>query len=111
MSVGIAKVRFTELNVPIPGFDCVLSDLQDSRTAGSLLLGPDGEIIQLSLFENGQGQPQGDSDIQEQGKLSLLRCEMSRLGLIINNTLVWTLSSAGFDNRRREVTLDHCPAA
>lgn len=45
----------------------VLSDLQNDKSVGSLILGPDGEIIQLSLHDNSQEPPQGDSDTQQQG--------------------------------------------
>lgn len=49
---------------------CVLSDLQNGRSVGSLILGPDGEIIQLSLYANNQDPSQADGDTHEQGMLS-----------------------------------------
>lgn len=39
--------------------------LQDGKSVGSLILGPDGEIIQLSLFVNSQDR--SNSDPHEQG--------------------------------------------
>lgn len=39
--------------------------LQDGKSVGSLILGPDGEIIQLSLFVNSQDR--SNSDTHEQG--------------------------------------------
>ncbi|KAG7240425.1 hypothetical protein INR49_026996 [Caranx melampygus] len=39
-----------------------LRDLQNSESVGSLILGPDGEIIQLSLFDSLQDASQGDDD-------------------------------------------------
>lgn len=39
--------------------------LQDGKSVGSLILGPDGEIIQLSLFVNSQDG--ASSDTHEEG--------------------------------------------
>lgn len=39
--------------------------LQDGKSVGTLILGPDGEIIQLSLFVNSQDR--SNSDTHEQG--------------------------------------------
>lgn len=47
----------------------VLSDLQDGKSVGSLILGPDGEIIQLSLYDNSQDPSQGDDGTQQQGTI------------------------------------------
>lgn len=49
---------------------CVLSDLKDGKSVGSLILGPDGEIIQLSLYDNSQDSSHDRGDTQEQGTLN-----------------------------------------
>lgn len=47
-------------------------DLQNSKPVGCLILGPDGEIIQLSLYDNNQERGQGDNDMpQQQGGTQL----------------------------------------
>lgn len=38
----------------------MLSDLQNDRAAGSLILGPDGEVIHLSLYDKGQDPSQDE---------------------------------------------------
>ncbi|XP_070832566.1 uncharacterized protein KIAA2012 [Chaetodon trifascialis] len=43
-----------------------LRDLQNGKSVGSLILGPDGEIIQLSVYHNSQEPSQGDGGRQEQ---------------------------------------------
>ncbi|XP_076603538.1 uncharacterized protein KIAA2012 homolog [Chaetodon auriga] len=43
-----------------------LRDLQNGKSVGSLILGPDGEIIQLSVYHGSQEPFQGDSGRQEQ---------------------------------------------
>lgn len=55
---------------PVPQSCGVLSDLQNGKSVGSLILGPDGEIIQLSLYDRSQDLSQGDGDTQQQGTLS-----------------------------------------
>lgn len=42
----------SELNQQFRDDGVVSSDLQNDRAVGSLILGPDGEIIQLSLFDS-----------------------------------------------------------
>lgn len=58
------------VHVSVPQGCCVLSDLQNAKSVGSLILGPDGEIIQLSLYDRSQDTSQGDGDTQEQGTLN-----------------------------------------
>ncbi|XP_031729885.1 uncharacterized protein KIAA2012 homolog isoform X2 [Anarrhichthys ocellatus] len=43
-----------------------LRDLQNDKSVGSLILGPDGEIIQLSLYDNSQDTSHTDGDTREQ---------------------------------------------
>ncbi|XP_071338689.1 uncharacterized protein KIAA2012 homolog isoform X8 [Trachinotus anak] len=59
-----------------------LRDLQNGKSVGSLLLGPDGEIIQLSLYDNSQGPSQGDDDAQQQA-LQVLSSEGETLPWVI----------------------------
>ncbi|XP_027145430.1 uncharacterized protein KIAA2012 homolog isoform X3 [Larimichthys crocea] len=59
-----------------------LRDLQNDKSVGSLILGPDGEIIQLSLHDNSQEPPQGDSDTQQQA-LQVLSAEGEKLPWVI----------------------------
>ncbi|XP_044222157.1 glutamic acid-rich protein-like [Thunnus albacares] len=59
-----------------------LRDLQNGRSVGSLILGPDGEIIQLSLYDNNQDSSQGDDDKQEQA-LQVLSAEGEKLPWVI----------------------------
>ncbi|KAK1903197.1 putative protein KIAA2012 like [Dissostichus eleginoides] len=54
-----------------------LRDLQNGKPVGSLLLGPDGEIIQLSLYNDNH-----DHDTQEQA-LQVLSAEGEKLPLVI----------------------------
>ncbi|TKS67796.1 hypothetical protein D9C73_000880 [Collichthys lucidus] len=59
-----------------------LRDLQNDKSVGSLILGPDGEIIQLSLYDNSQKPPQVDSDTQQQA-LQVLSSEGEKLPWVI----------------------------
>ncbi|XP_044073655.1 uncharacterized protein KIAA2012-like isoform X2 [Siniperca chuatsi] len=59
-----------------------LRDLQNGKSVGSLILGPDGEIIQLSLYDNSQDPSQGDGDTQEQA-LQVLSAEGEKLPWVI----------------------------
>ncbi|XP_010777000.1 uncharacterized protein KIAA2012 homolog isoform X2 [Notothenia coriiceps] len=54
-----------------------LRDLQNGKPVGSLILGPDGEIIQLSLYNHNH-----DHDTQEQA-LQVLSAEGEKLPLVI----------------------------
>ncbi|XP_033984831.1 uncharacterized protein KIAA2012 [Trematomus bernacchii] len=54
-----------------------LRDLQNGKPVGSLILGPDGEIIQLSLYNDNH-----DHDTQEQA-LQVLSAEGEKLPLVI----------------------------
>ncbi|XP_049904890.1 uncharacterized protein LOC126393077 [Epinephelus moara] len=59
-----------------------LRDLQNGRPVGSLILGPDGEIIQLSLYDNSQDPSQGDDDTRGQA-LQVLSAEGEELPWVI----------------------------
>ncbi len=56
-----------------------LSDLQNGKCVGCLILGPDGEIIQLSMYDKSKDQDQdpsqGDGDTSNKGKLDEPWCE------------------------------------
>ncbi|XP_030283268.1 uncharacterized protein KIAA2012 homolog isoform X3 [Sparus aurata] len=59
-----------------------LRDLQNGKSVGSLILGPDGEIIQLSLYDSSHNPPQGACDTQEQA-LQVLSAEGETLPWVI----------------------------
>ncbi|XP_067373479.1 uncharacterized protein KIAA2012 homolog [Channa argus] len=59
-----------------------LRDLQNKKSAGSLILGPDGEIIQLSLYDSSQDPSQGDGDTQQKA-LQVLSTEGEELPWVI----------------------------
>ncbi|GAA6219138.1 uncharacterized protein LOC108872809 [Lates japonicus] len=59
-----------------------LRDLQNGESVGSLILGPDGEIIQLSLYNNSQDPSQGDDGTQQQA-LQVLSTEGEKLPWVI----------------------------
>ncbi|XP_045910523.1 uncharacterized protein KIAA2012 homolog [Micropterus dolomieu] len=58
-----------------------LTDLQNGKSVGSLILGPDGEIIQVSLYDNSQYPSQGDGDTQQ--ALQVLSAEGEKLPWVI----------------------------
>ncbi|XP_042349976.1 uncharacterized protein LOC121948641 [Plectropomus leopardus] len=59
-----------------------LRDLQNGNSVGSLILGPDGQIIQLSLYDSSQDASHGDGDTQEQA-LQVLSAEGEELPWVI----------------------------
>ncbi|XP_039674740.1 uncharacterized protein LOC120570452 isoform X1 [Perca fluviatilis] len=59
-----------------------LRDLQNGKSVGSLILGPDGEIIQLSLYDNSQDPSHTDGDTQERA-LQVLSAEGEKLPWVI----------------------------
>ncbi|XP_032371282.1 uncharacterized protein KIAA2012 homolog [Etheostoma spectabile] len=59
-----------------------LRDLQNDKSVGSLILGPDGEIIQLSLYDNSQHPSHADGDTQERA-LQVLSSEGEKLPWVI----------------------------
>ncbi|TDH06539.1 hypothetical protein EPR50_G00114490 [Perca flavescens] len=59
-----------------------LRDLQNGNSVGSLILGPDGEIIQLSLYDNSQDPSHADGDTQEKA-LQVLSAEGEKLPWVI----------------------------
>ncbi|XP_034742133.1 uncharacterized protein KIAA2012 [Etheostoma cragini] len=59
-----------------------LRDLQNGKSVGSLILGPDGEIIQLSLYDNSQHPSHADGDTQERA-LEVLSSEGEKLPWVI----------------------------
>lgn len=84
--------------------------MQDGKCVGSLIIGPDGEIIHLSLYDNSQDQRQSDGDEEERGGSAAGRLSGECLGLAENSPCL-TLSSPGCVCGRGEVALGHCPAA
>lgn len=55
-------------------------DLQNGKAAGCLILGPDGEIIQLSLYGSREDQAKpADVDTQHKGAIIPDRVEGNRL--------------------------------
>ncbi|XP_024919837.1 uncharacterized protein KIAA2012 homolog isoform X2 [Cynoglossus semilaevis] len=60
-----------------------LRDLQNSKPVGCLILGPDGEIIQLSLYDNNQERGQGDNDMPQQQALQVLSPEGETLPWVV----------------------------
>ncbi|XP_026150741.1 uncharacterized protein LOC113123131 [Mastacembelus armatus] len=59
-----------------------LRDFQNGKSVGSLILGPDGEIIQLSLYSNSQDPLQGDGGTQQQA-LQVVSTEGEELPWVI----------------------------
>ncbi|XP_041662297.1 uncharacterized protein KIAA2012 [Cheilinus undulatus] len=59
-----------------------LRDLQNGKPVGCLIVGPDGEILQLSLYENSQDTNSGDGDTQEKA-LQVLSPEGERLPWVV----------------------------
>ncbi|XP_035459670.2 uncharacterized protein LOC118282571 isoform X2 [Scophthalmus maximus] len=59
-----------------------LRDLQNGRSVGSLILGPDGEIIQLSLYDSSRDPSQGD-DVTQRQALQVLSTEGETLPWVI----------------------------
>ncbi|XP_056244505.1 uncharacterized protein KIAA2012 isoform X2 [Seriola aureovittata] len=59
-----------------------LRDLQNGKSVGSLILGPDGEIIQLSLHDNNQETSRGDDGTRQQA-LQVLSTEGETLPWVI----------------------------
>nr|XP_046260648.1 uncharacterized protein KIAA2012 [Scatophagus argus] len=60
-----------------------LRDLQNGKSVGCLILGPDGEIIQLSLCENSQDPSQGDDGDTKEQALQVLSPEGEELPWVI----------------------------
>ncbi|XP_036965855.1 uncharacterized protein KIAA2012 homolog [Acanthopagrus latus] len=59
-----------------------LRDLQNGKSVGCLILGPDGEIIQLSLYNSSHNPPQGACNTQEQA-LQVLSADGETLPWVI----------------------------
>ncbi|KAK2840242.1 hypothetical protein Q5P01_013982 [Channa striata] len=59
-----------------------LRDFQNRKPVGSLIVGPDGDIIQLSLYDSSQGPSQGDG-CTEQKALQVLSSEGEELPWVI----------------------------
>ncbi|XP_058509051.1 trichohyalin [Solea solea] len=59
-----------------------LRDLQDDKSVGCLILGPDGEIIQLSLYDNNE-EPSQANDGTQQRALQVLSSEGEKLPWVI----------------------------
>ncbi|XP_074513640.1 uncharacterized protein KIAA2012 homolog isoform X1 [Sebastes fasciatus] len=59
-----------------------LRDLQNGKSVGSVILGPDGEIIQLSLYDSSQDPSHNDGDTQEQA-LQVLSADGEELPWVI----------------------------
>ncbi|KAI3355661.1 hypothetical protein L3Q82_004256 [Scortum barcoo] len=68
-SLAFLQNRLLDLQDPCESSNAnrgVVRDLQSDKSIGCLILGPDGEIIQLSLYEGSQNPSQGEGDTQEQ---------------------------------------------
>ncbi|XP_060909003.1 uncharacterized protein KIAA2012-like [Labrus mixtus] len=59
-----------------------LRDLQNGRSVGCLIVGPDGEILRLSLYDNSQDETASDGETREQA-LQVLSPEGDKLPWVI----------------------------
>lgn len=86
------------------------SDLNDGKCVGCLIVGPDGEIIQLSLYADSQDQRHDAGGAEERGRPARRRLPGKCKELVEDSPCV-SLSSPGCVCRGREVALGRRPAA